>query len=64
MNYHGKRPTPDVDLALAVLCARFAGTPLRLQEIANATGLTVGGVQHIEQKALRKIRTQLQRFLP
>ena len=59
MPYHGKRPTLEIDLALAVLCARFRGLPLRLQEIAAATGLTAEGVRHIEQKALRKLRQQI-----
>ena len=63
MKYHGKQSTPDVDIALAVLCARFRGIPLRLQEIANATGLTIGGVEYIEKKALRKLRQKIRSYL-
>jgi DNA-directed RNA polymerase sigma subunit (sigma70/sigma32) len=55
MNCQTRRPA--VDLGLAVLSAMMKpGEHVTYDTIAAATGLTRGGVMHIERNALRKLR--------
>lgn len=47
----------EVDLTLAILCAMFPGEEIPGRWICELTGLSHGGVHAIEQRAMRKLRT-------